>query len=155
MKQIFKHSFNFVLLSCTSFSVLANVMFVDGYVRAMPPSVPNTAAYFTLMNHGPELDLVGVETDVAGEAQLHTLIEEDGVIKMRQLPKFTLASHSNLELKPSGDHVMLLGLKQPLIEGQEVLLRLKFSDGSEQQVTLPVSKQTMATQDGGEHHHHH
>ena len=155
MKQIFKQAFNFVLLSCTSFSVLANVMFVDGYVRAMPPSVPNTAAYFTLMNHGPELDLVSVETDVAGEAQLHTLIEEDGVIKMRQLPKFTLASHSNLELKPSGNHVMLLGLKQPLIEGQEVLLRLKFSDGSEQQLTLPVSKQTMATQDVGEHHHHH
>lgn len=155
MKQIFKQAFNFVLLSCTSFSVLANVMFVDGYVRAMPPSVPNTAAYFTLMNHGPELDLVSVETDVAGEAQLHTLIEEDGVIKMRQLPKFTLASHSNLELKPSGNHVMLLGLKQPLIEGQEVLLRLKFSDGSEQQLMLPVSKQTMATQDVGEHHHHH
>lgn len=155
MKQIFKHAFNFVLLSCTSFSVLANVMFVDGYVRAMPPSVPNSAAYFTLMNHGPEVDLVGVETEVAAEAQLHTLVEEEGVVKMRQLPKFTLASHGNLELMPSGKHVMLLGLKKPLTEGQEVVLRLKFSDGSEKRLTLPVSKQAMATQDDGQHHHHH
>ncbi|WP_420820857.1 copper chaperone PCu(A)C [Shewanella algidipiscicola] len=156
MKQIFKHAFNFVLLSCTSFSVLANVMLVDGYVRAMPASVPNTAVYFTLMNHGPEVKLVAVETDVAEEAQLHTLVEEEGVIKMRQLPYFTIAAHDNLALASSGNHVMLLGLKQPLQIDQKVDLTLTFDDGTEQAITLTVTRQDATKQDGEmDHHHHH
>lgn len=156
MKQIFKHAFNFVLLSCTSFSALANVMLVDGYVRAMPTTVPNTAAYFTLMNHGPEINLVAVETDVAEQAQLHTLVEEGGVIKMRQQAHFTIATHGNLALAPSGDHVMLLGLKQPLQIDQKVDLTLKFDNGTEQVITLKVTKQDAAKQDGEmDHHHHH
>lgn len=155
MKHIFKHAFNFVLLSCTSFSVLANVMFVEGYVRAMPASVPNTAAYFTLMNHGPEIKLVGVETVVAEEAQLHTLVDEGGVVKMKQLQSFTIPEHGNLELAPSGDHVMILGLKQPLNVGEKVDLTLKFDDGSEQVISIKVTKQDMTKQHGEMEHHHH
>lgn len=155
MKHIFKHAFNLVLLSCTSFSVLANVMLVDGYVRAMPPSVPNTAAYFNLMNHGSAVKLVAVTTDVANEAQLHTLVEENGVVKMRQQPSFNLEEHGHLTLAPSGDHIMLLGLKKPLIVGESVDLTLTFDNGTKQTISLMVSKQELANQDGGEHHHHH
>ncbi|MCG9697481.1 copper chaperone PCu(A)C [Shewanella sp. Isolate11] len=155
LKHIFKHAFNFVLLSCTSFSVLANVMLVDGYVRAMPPSVPNTAAYFTLMNHGAAIKLVAVETPIAAEAQLHTLVEEDGVVKMRQQPNFAIAEHGNLNLAPSGDHIMLLGLKQPLNIGDQVDLTLTFDDGSQQLIKLRVRKQDMAQQEGDMQHHHH
>lgn len=155
MKHIFKHVFNFVLLSCTSFSVLANVMLVDGYVRAMPPSVPNTAAYFTLMNHGAERKLIGVETVIAKEAQLHTLIEENGVIKMRQLPALTIPAHGTLELAPSGDHIMILGLERPLKVDEVIDLTLKFDDGKEQVISIKVSKQDMVQpQDEMEHHHH-
>ncbi|MCE9677590.1 copper chaperone PCu(A)C [Shewanella sp. AS1] len=155
MKQIFKHVFNFVLLSCTSFTALANVMLVDGYVRAMPPSVPNTAAYFTLMNHGAALKLIGVNTSVAREAQLHTVIEEDGVVKMRQQESFAIAEHGNLQLMPAGEHVMLLGLNKPLEIGAKVDLTLKFDDGSQQVISLPVSAQTMANQDEKMEHHQH
>ncbi|WP_258405029.1 copper chaperone PCu(A)C [Shewanella psychrotolerans] len=155
MKHIFKHAFNFVLLSCTSFSVLANVMLVEGYVRAMPPSVPNTAAYFTLMNHGPEIKLVGVETVIAEEAQLHTLVEEAGVIKMKQQTSFTIPEHGNLELAPSGDHVMILGLKQPLKVNEAVNLKLKFDDGTDKVISIKVTKQDMTKQHGEMEHHHH
>ncbi|WP_077755005.1 copper chaperone PCu(A)C [Shewanella psychrophila] len=153
LKQIFKHMFNFVLLWGASFSAMANVVLVDGQVRAMPPSVPNSAAYLTLENHGPSIKLIAVEANFVKEAQLHTVIEEDGMVKMRQVESFTIPQHGNLTLSESGKHIMLLGLKQPLVSGESVNLILKFDNGSELPVSLKVSKQAMAKSEG--HHHHH
>ncbi len=155
LQSFFKHAFNIVLLSCASFSSLANVMFVDGYVRAMPSSVPNTAAYITLMNHGAPIKLIAVETSVADEVQLHTLITENGVVKMRQKNSFIIAEHGTLKLAPSGDHLMLLGLKKPLNIGDKVLLTLKFDDQSQQEISLTVRKPDMDKQDGKQEYHHH
>ncbi len=154
MKQIFKHMFNFVLLWGVSCSAMANVIFVDGQVRAMPPSVPNSAAYLTLENHGSSIKLVAVEASFVKEAQLHTVFEEGGMVKMRQVESFTIPQHGRLVLSESGKHIMLLGLKQPLIPGESVTLTLKFDDGSELPVSLMVSKQAM-TKSKSHHHHHH
>lgn len=153
MKQIFKQVFNLLILMTISFSSLANVMLVNGYVRAMPPSVPNSAAYFTLMNHGPSVNLVGVDVAFANEAQLHTVLEENGIVKMRQVPTFELPQDGTLTLGESGEHVMLLGLNQPLVSGDSVELILKFDDGSKLPISLKVSKQAIAKMDGHEHHH--
>ncbi len=153
MKQIFKHMFNFILLWGVSCSAMANVVFVDGQVRAMPPSVPNSAAYLTLENHGPLIKLVAVEASFAKEAQLHTIFEEDGMVKMRQVEIFTIPQHGRLVLSESGKHIMLLGLKQPLISGELVTLTLKFNNGSELPVNLMVSKQTMSKSENHQNHH--
>lgn len=153
LKQIFKQLFNLTLLSCVSFTAFAQVMLVDGYVRAMPPSVPNTAAYITLENHGPATRLIAVEAPFAKEAQLHTLIDEDGMIKMRQVDGFDIDSHGSLVLSESGNHIMLLGLTAPLAEESKVDLILTFSDGKQQLISLPVKKQASSAE--SEHHHHH
>ncbi|QLE87911.1 copper chaperone PCu(A)C [Shewanella sp. Scap07] len=147
--------FKFLLLSCLSFTASANVVLVDGFVRAMPASVPNTAAYFVLQNHGPNLELVSVDVDFAKEAQLHTVIEENGVVKMRQVNSFSVPMHGELRLDESGEHVMLMGLKHQLPVGQNVELVLHFNDGSQLPISLKVSKQDMAKEGGHHHHHHH
>ncbi|MGL5358283.1 MAG: copper chaperone PCu(A)C [Shewanella sp.] len=155
LKPIIKQMFNCVALSFASFSVLANVVMLEGHVRAMPATVPNTAAYFTLENHTDKaVRLVGASTNVAKEAQLHSMVTEQGVVKMRHVEGFAIPSHGALELAPSGDHVMLLGLKAPLAVDQQVELQLQFDDGQTMTITLPVAKQA-ATSAAPEHHHHH
>ncbi|WP_299805919.1 copper chaperone PCu(A)C [uncultured Shewanella sp.] len=153
MKRIFKQLFNLTLLSTISFTAFAQVVLVDGYVRAMPPSVPNSAAYITVENHGDATRLVTVDAPFAKEAQLHTLIEEDGMIKMRQVEGFDIDSHGSLVLSESGNHIMLMGLTSPLVIGSTVDMTLKFADGTKQKISLPVKKQ--AEQSDGAHHHHH
>lgn len=74
---------------------------------------------------------------------------------MKQQMSFTIAAHGNLELAPSGDHVMLLGLKQPLKVNEDVDLTLKFDDGTEQVISIKVTKQDMTKQHGEMEHHHH
>lgn len=154
LKRIFKQLFNIALLSCLSFTTMAQVVLVDGYVRAMPATVPNTAAYLTLENHGDATRLVAVEAPFVKEAQLHTLIEENGMIKMRQVAGFDIDSHASLVLSESGNHIMLMGLRSPLEVDSSVALTLKFADGTEQQIQLPVKKQAN-TSDAEQHHHHH
>jgi copper(I)-binding protein len=157
LKAIFKHLFNFLVLSSLSFAATANVVLVDGHVRAMPASVPNTAAYFTLENHNnSDVKLVKVKTSAAKVAQLHTILEEDGMVKMRQVEGFTIPSHGSLTLQPTGDHVMLLSLTAPLVIDDKVPLELIFEDGQHLMIELTVLKQTAAQHDEHvEHHHHH
>ncbi|QYK04678.1 copper chaperone PCu(A)C [Shewanella zhangzhouensis] len=153
LKSIFKHMFNFGLIGLLSMPAMAEIIVKDGFVRAMPPSSPNTAAYFTLENHGPSTELIAVETNIAKEAQLHTLLTENDIVKMRQVEGFDLPSHGTLKLGEQGDHVMLLGLASPLAEGNMVTLLLKFKDGQTLEIKLPVAKAGNAQAD--EHHHHH
>lgn len=133
---------------------MAQVVLVDGYVRAMPATVPNSAAYITIENHGDATRLVAVDAPFATEAQLHTLIEENGMIKMRQVEGFDIDSHGSLVLSESGNHIMLMGLKQPLVIDSNVKLLLRFANGSEQEISLPVKKQVEQSDDAHHHHHH-
>ena len=157
LKPIFKHLFKFVVLSTIASSAMANVVLIEGHVRAMPASVPNSAAYLTLENHySADVKLVAVTTTIAKEAQLHTIIEESGVVKMRQVSGFTVPSHGALTLQPTGEHIMLLSLTKALNEGSKVPLTLTFDNGESLDIELPVLKQS-ATQsdDNNQHHHHH
>ena len=155
LRIIFKHMFKILLMGSLSIPAWAQtVQLTQGFVRAMPDTVPNTAAYFTLENHGEPQRLVSVTTDVAREAQLHTLLEEDGVVKMRQVTGYDVPKHGTLTLRPSGDHIMLLGLKAPLQLAQKVALTLHFESGQELKIELPVQKAEQ-TEANSEHHHHH
>ena len=157
LKVIFKHLFSFLVLTSVSFAASANVILVDGHVRAMPASVPNTAAYLTLENHANDpVKLISVITPAAKEAQLHTIVDENGMVKMRQVESFPITSHGALTLKPSGDHIMILGLNKPLAENDKVVLTLIFDNEQQLQVELPVLKNADSShQDHSEHHHHH
>ncbi len=159
MKTIFKQVFNLLLLTTISFAVNAKVELIEGQVRAMPPSVPNTAAYLTLVNHGEHKRLVAVKTSVAKEAQLHTMSMDGGVMKMREVEGFDLPMHGTLSLEPSGNHIMILGLHKPLAIDQEIDLSLIFADGETMEIVLPVKKlkkgHSMSNHHGHEHHHHH
>ncbi|MGL5148388.1 MAG: copper chaperone PCu(A)C [Plesiomonas shigelloides] len=154
MKPFFKHLFTFGVVAFISSQAVADIRVKEGFVRAMPPSAPNTAAYFTLVNHGDATKLVSVSTDAAAKAEIHTYVTENDVVKMRRVPELALPSHSPLTLTERGDHIMLLGLKAPLSEGQQVKLRLEFADGQSLELTLPVQRQA-AEAVLHEHHNQH
>jgi periplasmic copper chaperone A len=158
LSPIFKQMFKNLLLSCLAYPVMAeSLQLTEGHVRAMPPGVPNSAAYFTLENHGPAQRLLSVTTNAAKEAQLHTLIEEEGLVKMRQVASYDIPSHGRLVLQPSANHIMLLGLTAPLSPGQEISLILTFDGGQTMDISLPVRKAdspSAPVAEQGEHHHH-
>lgn len=111
----------------------------DGYVRGLPPGVANTAAYMTLVNRSDEdLVLTGAATPAAESVMLHNTVRRDGQMAMEHVMAVTVPARGSVALKSGGLHLMLMGLKSPLREGQNVRLTLQFQGGFVHSVDLPV-----------------
>jgi copper(I)-binding protein len=65
---------------------------------------------------------------------------ENGVMTMREVSGFELAPGATLKLQPGGDHLMLIGIKQPLVEGKQITATLKFEKAGETKVVFKIQK---------------
>ncbi len=106
---------------------------------ARRPLGANGAAYVTVRTEGAEPDrLVGVATDVAGRAELHTHVMEDGVMRMRPLDALEINPGEPAVMRPGGTHVMLMGMKRELSEGERFAVTLRFERAGEVEVMVRV-----------------
>jgi len=128
----------------------ASVSVSEVWARATPPGAKTGAAYLTVKNKGTAPDrLVKASTPVASEAQLHTMIDDNGIMKMRPVAGIDVKAGGSVTLKPGGFHVMLMGLKQPLVEGQSFPLTLTFEKAGAVETTVKVAKAGAASPGGG------
>jgi hypothetical protein len=99
----------------------------------------NGAVYVTLSNSGSQSDsLVSAASDAAQTVELHEVKNEGGVMKMRPVPRIEVPAGGNVELRPGGYHIMLLGLKHDLKVGEKVPVTLKFERGGELHIEAAV-----------------
>lgn len=104
--------------------------------------------------------LVGVASPVAASAEMHSMTSEGGMMKMREVKVIELPAGKRVNLKESGYHLMLNGLKAPLKEGGSVPLTLSIKAGK-QVVKLETRAEvrsltgTKASSPGDEHQHMH
>ncbi len=117
----------------------AATMIVTG-AKAYATSEGSTtgAIFLTVQNPGTEADkLTGVSTTVAPTAEIHeTYTDETGVTQMRKIESLDLAAGQQIELSPSANHIMLMGLTSPLMEGSTFPVTLTFEKASP--ITVPV-----------------
>jgi len=138
-------------LLLASTSAYADLMVNGVYARATPPGAPNSAIFMTIMNHGNnDRSLVSATSDIAEKVELHNHTMVDGMMQMRQVDSIAVPSYGTAILKPGGLHVMLLGLKHPLKEGEQVALTLHFANGDSESMFVPVKK-VMAGMKGMQH----
>ena len=122
---------------------------VEGaWVRSTVPGQSGTGAFMRITAHEP-LQLVGVQSPVAGVAEVHEMAMEGGVMTMRALPRLELPAHRTVELKPGGYHLMLQDLKQPLAKGSTVPLTLLLRDAKGQPLKLELKVPVAAQPPGG------
>ena len=113
----------------------------DPYVRLVPPGIKTTGGFMMIHNTGnSDRQLIKAESPVASIVELHTHINENGVMKMREVASIAVKARSQTELKPGNYHIMLIDLKESLKEGDSVLITLKFDDGSTYDVQAPVRR---------------
>lgn len=99
----------------------------QAWARASIGTARLAAAYLTVTNGSTEPDrLLEVTSPVAGMATIHAVTEEGGVSAMRPAGELEIAPGTSLVLEPGGLHVMLMDLREPLIEGDTVRLDLVF-----------------------------
>lgn len=131
-----------VCLALFSVNVLADmaqqVEVMKPYARAAIIQQRNSAAFMGLKNNGADAAVVNAQSPVAKIVELHTHINDKGVMRMRKIPQIKLPAQQSVTLQPGGLHIMLLGLNRDLKPGEEIDVTLDFSDGSSKSIKVPV-----------------
>jgi periplasmic copper chaperone A len=109
----------------------------DAWIRGMAPGQKTGAAYMTLTSSG-DAKLVGVSTPVAGKAQVHASMMMSGMVHMREIDGLELPAGQAVELKPGGNHIMLLEVSRTLRAGERVPLVLTVQDEKGRRASLTV-----------------
>ncbi|MCF8191627.1 MAG: copper chaperone PCu(A)C [Burkholderiales bacterium] len=127
----------------------------DAYAHATSTAQPVGAGFVTVANSAAADRLVSVSCTCSQSAELHSMTMDGGVMKMRKLEGIDVPAKGSLVLEPGGMHLMLIGLKAPLAEGQSVPLELRFDKAGVVKTTLKVKSRVPAGHEGHEHMHKH
>ncbi|MCC7305518.1 MAG: copper chaperone PCu(A)C [Alphaproteobacteria bacterium] len=99
----------------------------NGYAFVTSPAQKTGGAFLTIANAGKEPDkLLSVATDICDSAEMHAMLMEGDTMAMIKKYSIEIPAEGNYEFEASGDHIMLLGLHEPLKEGQKFTLKLNF-----------------------------
>lgn len=155
----FKSSFTAVfaatsLMTTTAFA--EGLLVNDPYARAARPNAPTGAAFMTLMNSSDsDIKVTGVRSDVAKRVELHTHIDKgEGVMQMTQIEGGIMIPAGEMHmLKRGGDHVMLMGLNQSLVDGESISVTFELENGDEVTVDIPVDNKRKPKHGAGHSDH--
>jgi periplasmic copper chaperone A len=124
------------------------------WARATPPAARVGAGYFTVTNNGSQPDrLISAKFVGSETVELHEMTNEAGVMRMRELRDgYEILPGQKLELKPGGFHLMFMGLKAGLAEGQSVKGELVFQRAGRVEIEFKV--EAMGARQNHDHGHH-
>ena len=144
-----------LLLSANVLAADADQVSVNNpYIRLAPPNAPATAAFMVLQNAGAkDVKLVKADNPATRVTELHTHLNEGGVMKMRPVPAIEIKAGGETALQPGGLHVMMIEPKAPMKEGDVVPLNLTFGDGSSKRVEVKVTRTAPGSVPMMEHKH--
>lgn len=116
----------------------------DSYARSSMASAKTGAAFMIIKNSGDIDDrVIDARSEASKRAELHTHVETtvDGQTFMKMgimEGGFPIPAHGETVLKRGGMHVMLMGLKRPLIQGETVKVTLILEKAGEVEIEIPV-----------------
>ena len=126
------------------------------WTRATPKGASVAGGYMSITNNGSVPDrLIRGMVVVAGRFEIHRMVMEEGVARMRPVVGgLLIRPGETVELKPGSTHVMLMGLQQPLQVGQSVKGTLEFEKAGRVDIEYTVEAMGAAAPAGGGHGGH-
>ncbi|WP_101787496.1 copper chaperone PCu(A)C [Nonomuraea indica] len=113
-----------------SASAGAALTITDPWVKTVKKGM--TAAFGTLVNDtDADIAVVAGTSPLSPKVELHEVVEADGKMVMR--PKeggFVVPARGTHELKPGGDHIMLMGVTGEVQPGARIPFTLTVKDGA-------------------------
>jgi copper(I)-binding protein len=100
---------------------------IDGWTRIS--NTKTSASYMQIKNtQDKDVILVSASSDVASIVELHKTVTENNISQMVPINRLVIPAHDEVLLKPKGLHIMLIGLKKPLVTGDVVPITLHFEN---------------------------
>jgi hypothetical protein len=128
-----------LFLSAAESSLAGELAVLSAWSRSTPPVAKVGVVYFTLKNDTKKSDrLLKLSTPFAAKAEVHRTEVIDGIARMREVAVLHVEAGQTLEFQPGGLHVMLMGLKRPLVAGTAFDLELLFEVAGPRKVRVDV-----------------
>jgi len=139
MKRLFAVAVTAVLSAVLSIPAIAQVTVKDPWARATVPAAKSSGAFMQVQSK-TDARLVGVSSPVAGVAELHQMSMKDNRMTMAPVEGIDLPAGKTVELASGGYHIMLMGLKRQLKEGESipVTLTVEGKDRKRESVDVQV-----------------
>ena len=116
-----------VVAVCFALAPAANaergVSVEQAWARATVPGQKVAGVYLSIRSDQAAA-LTAVGSPLANSAEIHSMSNDNGVMRMRRLPGLNLPAGETVRLVPGGNHIMLLDIKHPLRAGEHVPLVL-------------------------------
>ncbi|MEO6421295.1 MAG: copper chaperone PCu(A)C [Candidatus Nitrotoga sp.] len=127
------------MLFCAAQVWAENVVVSDASARATAPGQESAAIRFSITSK-KEARLVAIVSPTADAVEIHSMSHDNGVMKMRAIEFLPLPAGKKVKLGTSGNHVMLLNLKNPLNAGDKVPLTItvEFADKRKEKINVNV-----------------
>jgi copper(I)-binding protein len=139
MKSALLLSLSLPAAFAAGFAAAAGMQLDAAWARSSPPGAQVASVYLRIDNTGGKSDrLLTLRSDVATSAEVHRTTVVEGVARMRPVSTLHIGANEVVAFEPGGLHIMLFGLKQPLIAGQTFPVELGFELSGKQQVTVKV-----------------
>lgn len=132
----FARGIPFVLLLFSS-SLFADVGVIGPWVRGTVAGQGATGAFMSLRS-SEDAVLIEARSPVAALVEIHAMSREGNVMKMRALPRLELPAGKTVELRPGGNHIMLMELKKALAKGDIVPFTLVVEDKDKKRQIIEV-----------------
>jgi periplasmic copper chaperone A len=108
--------------------------------RATPGGAKIAGGYLTIENKGTSPDrLISGSGEIAGKVEVHEMAMKDGVMTMRPVDNgLTIEPGKTVKLAPGSYHLMMMDLKNPLKQGDQVPVTLEFEKAGKVNLSLDV-----------------
>ena len=125
-----------ITLASTAF---AQTTVTAPWVRATVPQQTASGAFMQLRS-ADSAKLVRSASPVAASAQMHKMEMSGQMMKMREVDAIDLPAGQTVNLASGGFHIMLVGLKNQLKEGESVPLSLVIEHKDGKRETIAVKR---------------
>jgi periplasmic copper chaperone A len=137
-----------------SYSAQAQIHIDKPWARATAPGAKVAGGYMVIRNAGAAGDkLVSASSPAAARVELHVHINDNGVMKMREVPGYDVPAKGMFELKPGGAHLMFMDIKRPFKEGEKLPVTLKFEKAGEVGAEFHVGRLGASSAPASQHKH--
>lgn len=126
----------------------------EAWARATAPGQQSAAVSMRIVSP-KDASIVAVTSKASRSAEIHSMTEENGMMQMRELAALPLQAKREVTLGNDGNHLMLVGLKKPLKEGDAVALTItvQFADKRKEKVLVSATVRSL-TASRDEHMQH-
>jgi periplasmic copper chaperone A len=119
----------------------AQVRVEKPWARSTAPGATVAGGYMVIRNAGAAADrLLSASSPAAARVELHVHINDNGVMKMREVKAYDVPAKGSFELKPGGAHLMFMDIKRPFKEGEKLPVMLKFEKAGEVNAEFQVGQ---------------